>query len=49
MATQTQRYGITPALSTELPTEEQKQGSEALLEELRRQGTFESTAETQRR
>ncbi len=48
MATDKQ-LGVTPPLSVELPTEEQNQASEALLEELRKQGTFESTAETQRR
>lgn len=44
-----QQFGLTPALSVELPSEAQKRDSEALLEELRRQGTFETTAETQRR
>ena len=43
------QYGVTPALSMELPTEPQLQASESLLEELRRQGTFESPAETQKR
>lgn len=43
------QYGVTPPLSTEMPTEEQRRATDALLEELRDQGTFESTAETQKR
>ncbi|CAK7203434.1 polynucleotide adenylyltransferase [Sporothrix eucalyptigena] len=43
------QYGVTPPLSTEMPTEEQRRATDALLEELRQQGTFESTAETQKR
>ncbi|CAK7245624.1 MAG: polynucleotide adenylyltransferase [Sporothrix thermara] len=43
------QYGVTPPLSTEMPTEEQRRATDALLEELRQQGTFESTADTQKR
>ncbi|OAA65929.1 pap-like poly(A) polymerase [Niveomyces insectorum RCEF 264] len=43
------QYGVTPPLSTEMPTAEQRRATDALLEELRQQGTFESTAETQKR
>lgn len=43
------QYGVTPPLSTEMPTEEQRRATDALLEELRAQGTFESAAETQKR
>ncbi|EPE10171.1 poly polymerase pla1 [Ophiostoma piceae UAMH 11346] len=43
------QYGVTPPLSTEMPTEEQRRATDALLEELRNQGTFESAAETQKR
>ncbi|CAK7228066.1 polynucleotide adenylyltransferase [Sporothrix bragantina] len=43
------QYGVTPPLSTEMPTEEQRRATDALLEELRQQGTFESTSDTQKR
>lgn len=43
------QYGVTPPLSTEMPTEEQRRATDTLLEELHQQGTFESTAETQKR
>ncbi|KAL2017128.1 hypothetical protein VTK56DRAFT_2550 [Thermocarpiscus australiensis] len=42
-------YGVTPPISTALPTEEEKRQHEALHKELRAQGTFESPAETEKR
>lgn len=44
-----QIYGVTPPMSTQLPTEHEKQISDSLIEELRRQKTFESPSETQKR
>lgn len=48
MATE-QFYGVTPPISVTLPTESEKRASDALIEELRRQKTFESPSETQKR
>jgi poly(A) polymerase len=42
-------WGVTPPISDSFPTEAEKQYNEALHQELRRQGTFESAAETQKR
>ncbi|KAK8034776.1 Poly(A) polymerase pla1 [Apiospora rasikravindrae] len=42
-------WGITPPVSTALPTPAETQASNALLEELKRQGTFESAEETNTR
>ncbi|KAK4204400.1 Poly(A) polymerase central domain-containing protein [Triangularia verruculosa] len=42
-------YGVTPPISTALPTEGEKRLHQALHEELRAQGTFESRAETESR
>ncbi|KAL1838143.1 hypothetical protein VTJ49DRAFT_2994 [Mycothermus thermophilus] len=42
-------YGITPPISIALPTEQEKQLNQALHQELRAQGTFESAAETEKR
>lgn len=42
-------YGVTPPISTALPTEEEKRLNNALHQELRAQGTFESPAETEKR
>ena len=41
--------GVTPPISTALPTEKEKQLQRALHDELRAQGTFESQAETEKR
>ncbi|EGO58219.1 Poly(A) polymerase [Neurospora tetrasperma FGSC 2508] len=41
--------GVTPPISTALPTDAEKRQTEALLKELRAQGTFESQAETDKR
>ncbi|KAH8815846.1 Poly(A) polymerase central domain-containing protein [Xylogone sp. PMI_703] len=43
------QYGITPPLSTALPTEEEIQATNALVEELRRQNNYESASETNKR
>ncbi|AEO69152.1 9941c846-94b2-46b6-986e-f97ede243034 [Thermothielavioides terrestris] len=42
-------YGVTPPISTALPTEQEKALNKALHDELRAQGTFESRAETEKR
>ncbi|KAK8111557.1 uncharacterized protein PG998_008014 [Apiospora kogelbergensis] len=42
-------WGLTPPVSTVLPTPQETQASNALLEELKRQGTFESAEETNTR
>ncbi|KAH6624743.1 Poly(A) polymerase central domain-containing protein [Chaetomium sp. MPI-SDFR-AT-0129] len=42
-------YGVTPPISTALPTEQEKRLNNALHQELRAQGTFESPAETEKR
>ncbi|KXX75545.1 Poly(A) polymerase pla1 [Madurella mycetomatis] len=42
-------YGVTPPISTALPTEAEKRMHDALHKELRAQGTFESPAETEER
>jgi poly(A) polymerase len=42
-------YGITPPISTALPTESEKRANEELAKELRAQGTFEPSSETQKR
>lgn len=42
-------YGVTPPLSINLPTEVEKRTSDALIEELRRQKTFESPSDTEKR
>ncbi|KAK0732826.1 Poly(A) polymerase central domain-containing protein [Apiosordaria backusii] len=42
-------YGVTPPISTTLPTEAEKRLHQALHDELRAQGTFESRAETEAR
>lgn len=44
-----QVYGVTPPISVTLPTEAEKRASDALIEELRRQKTFESPSDTQKR
>ncbi|RYP43769.1 hypothetical protein DL768_009694 [Monosporascus sp. mg162] len=49
MATTEKTWGITPPISTTLPTPAEVQASEALLEELRNQNQFESPAETDKR
>ncbi|EAQ91101.1 hypothetical protein CHGG_03036 [Chaetomium globosum CBS 148.51] len=42
-------YGVTPPISTTLPTEPEKRLNHALHQELRAQGTFESPQETEKR
>jgi poly(A) polymerase len=41
--------GITPPISTVLPSESENQASNALIEELKRQNNYESSADTQKR
>ncbi|KAH8894768.1 Poly(A) polymerase [Thozetella sp. PMI_491] len=42
-------YGLTPPISTALPTDDQVRANEALRQELKDQGTFESSQETAKR
>lgn len=42
-------WGITPPISTALPTPAETQASNELLEQLKREGTFESAEETAKR
>lgn len=44
-----QVFGVTPPISVTLPTDLEKRSSDALIEELRRQKTFESPSDTQKR
>jgi poly(A) polymerase len=41
--------GVTAPLSTAIPTEAENQASNALIEELKRQNNYESTADTNKR
>jgi poly(A) polymerase Pap1 len=45
----TKPLGVTAPLSTALPTESENQASNALIEELKRQNNYESSADTQKR
>ncbi|KAF6843672.1 hypothetical protein CMUS01_01864 [Colletotrichum musicola] len=49
MTSEERAYGVTPPISTALPTEAENQTTQALIEELRKQNTFESPAETAKR
>ncbi|KAK0374940.1 hypothetical protein CLIM01_07703 [Colletotrichum limetticola] len=49
MASEERPLGVTPPISTALPTEAENQAKEMLMEELRKQNTFESAADTQKR
>ncbi|KAL2680741.1 hypothetical protein Neosp_008344 [[Neocosmospora] mangrovei] len=44
-----QAYGVTPPISSQLPTDAELRATDALLEELKRQKTFESQADTAKR
>ncbi|KAG5948087.1 hypothetical protein E4U59_004562 [Claviceps monticola] len=44
-----QIFGTTPPMSVALPTESEKRASDALIEELRRQKTFEKPSDTEKR
>ncbi|RSL59130.1 hypothetical protein CEP54_007407 [Fusarium duplospermum] len=44
-----QAYGVTPPISAQLPTDAELRATDALLEELKRQKTFESQADTAKR
>ncbi|KAM0819247.1 putative Poly(A) polymerase central domain-containing protein [Seiridium cardinale] len=49
MASSEKSYGVTPPIATALPTPAETQSTNALLEELKRQGTYETTEETNKR
>ncbi|KAK1640263.1 Poly(A) polymerase central domain-containing protein [Colletotrichum phormii] len=49
MASEERPLGVTPPISTALPTEAEIQAKETLLQELRKQNTFESAADTAKR
>lgn len=50
MATAAPRQlGITPPLSTALPTDAEKQATDALIEEMTKENLFESRADTEKR
>lgn len=44
-----QAFGVTPPISVILPTESEKRASDALIQELRNQKTFESPSDTDKR
>lgn len=44
-----QPLGVTAPLSTTLPTDAENRATNALVEELKRQGNYESAADTQKR
>lgn len=43
------QLGITPPLSTALPTDAEKQATDALIEEMTKENLFESRADTEKR
>jgi poly(A) polymerase Pap1 len=49
MAEVDKRLGITPPISTTLPTDQDTQANTTMIEELRKQNTFESPSGTQKR
>jgi poly(A) polymerase len=49
MANQDKTWGVTPPLSIQLPTPTETAASDALLEELKKQGTYESSSDTDKR
>ncbi|KAF3012170.1 polynucleotide adenylyltransferase [Neopestalotiopsis sp. 37M] len=49
MASSERTFGVTPPITTNLPTPDEVRLTEALLEELKRQGTFETKEETDKR
>lgn len=50
MATSTARqWGVTPPISTALPTQDELAANDDLIAELKRQNNFESPAETEQR
>ncbi|CAM1502807.1 Fc.00g075830.m01.CDS01 [Cosmosporella sp. VM-42] len=49
MSSEQQIFGVTPPMSVQLPTDSELRASDALLEELRRQKTFESQSDTAKR
>jgi poly(A) polymerase len=49
MATATRQWGITPPISPALPTERELSSNNALMEELKKRGNFESKADSDKR
>lgn len=49
MASTDKTWGITPPISTTLPTPGETQASNTLFDELKRQGTYETKQETDKR
>jgi len=49
MATPTKKLGVTPPLSEFLPTPAEIESNNAMVDELRSQGIFESAKETEKR
>jgi poly(A) polymerase len=49
MANPARQWGVTPPISTALPTEQEITANNLLLEELKRQNNFESKAESDKR
>ncbi|GJC95494.1 hypothetical protein ColKHC_04320 [Colletotrichum higginsianum] len=49
MASEERPLGVTPPISSALPTEAENHAMQTLIDELRRQNTFESPADTQKR
>lgn len=46
---QARQWGVTPAISSTLPTDTELAANDALIAELKRQNNFESIEETERR
>jgi poly(A) polymerase len=44
-----QVYGVTPPMNTYLPTEPELRATDALIDELKRENTFEAPTETEKR
>lgn len=48
-APQTKQYGVTPPISSAIPTKQELEANDALTAELKRQDNFEGQAETEKR
>ena len=48
-APQVKQYGITPPIQTQLPTKQERDANDALMEELKQQNNFESPEDTEKR
>lgn len=44
-----QMYGVTPPMKVDLPTDAERQSTVALLEQLKKENTFEAPADTAKR